>query len=250
MQAGPAAALQTNRHRATAISLHEETSMTSTLIESLESRRLLSAVGPPTVFDAAVRADEVHVNQDFSKFKKDAFHSDSAMQRDAAKIKSSNLSQAPTVKSLVASFDVALLEAHADLQADHLTEPKTVVADEKAILAEQKKLAHDHGNATAVTADQAQLLTDRNPVKTDLDTAISDRFTARENLFNTILNDASSIVTAVKADTQASTGLAAAEQQLNTDSTNCGNILSTDLQQAGTDATQLDTDLTASASQQ
>ncbi|HEX4125340.1 MAG TPA: hypothetical protein VHY37_11485, partial [Tepidisphaeraceae bacterium] len=144
--------------------------MIRTLIESLESRQLLSgAVGPATIFDSAVRTDELYMYQDFAKFKKDAFSSDNAMKRDAAQIKTSNLSQAPTVKSMVGSFDLAMLQAHVDLQADHLKATTAIIGDEKAILAEQKKLAHDKNNATAESADQAQLLTDREQVQTDLD---------------------------------------------------------------------------------
>jgi hypothetical protein len=156
----------------------------------------------------------------------------------------------PTAKSLVATFDLERLKAHAELQADHDSLSKAVIADEKSILAEQKKLAKDHANATAEAADQAQLSTDRAQVKTDIDTSLNSEFTGREELFNDILEGASSITSAITADTQASASLQAASKQLTTDSTNAGTALSADLQTAGTDATQLDTDLTASQSQQ
>jgi hypothetical protein len=222
--------------------------MVTIFVEGLESRCLMSAVGPATVFNAAVRADQLHVFQDFTKFKKDGISSTTKMLRDAKRINSSNLSQAPTAKSLISTLEVSLLQGHAALAEDHLTDTKAVLADEKAILAETKKLAHDQakGNSAAVTADQAQLTSDRTQVKTDIDAELQARFTDRENLFNTILTNASNLTAAITADTQASNGLKAASQQLTTDSTNCGTVLSADLQQAGTDATQLDTDLTAS----
>jgi hypothetical protein len=224
--------------------------MTRMFAEVLESRRFLSAaVGPATVFDAAVRADELHVYEDFKKFNTDGVHCNTALLRDAKQIRSSNLTQAPSAKSPLATFLGALLPANAELKSDNLKETPAVVNDEKAIIAEQRKLAHDQGNASAVTADQAQLLTDRKQVQTDLENSIETRVTDRENLYNALLQDASNLYGAVSSDTQPSAKLAAAGKQLNTDATNCGTTLSADLQQLETDAQQFDTDLTASQSQ-
>ena len=89
-------------------------------------------------------------------------------------------SRRASAKSALATFLTAVTPAKLELRSDNLKESTTVVSDEKAIITEQRKLAHDAGNATAESSDQAQLVTDRMQVKTDLDTLIQDRFTARE----------------------------------------------------------------------
>lgn len=215
------------------------------LIESLESRTLLSGNPANIALNATVRADHVQIRADLLKFRSDAFGNHSRLLSDVRAIRADHVKDATTVLPLIAKFRADEKTVRSQLNIDRLGQRQVELADESVIVGDLKKIALDKGNATLLTADRAQLLTDRIKLQTDLVAGLDARVATRQTGIATLDADMLAIVTAAQTDPNASPKLVADLQKAVTDKTNGFNTLTADLQTLVADRTKLIADLTA-----
>jgi hypothetical protein len=209
--------------------------------ETLESRTLMS-VSP---ISTQVAADRLQVRADLLQFRSDILHNTVTIMTDVQALKADGLKNDPTFLPLFKQFRTDIQHMRNQLLVDRLTEASNVLHDQSLIVTELRQILLDHGNSTTVTADRAQLLTDRIQLQNDEITGLTTRITTRQTDYNTIFADLDAISTAVAGDTTASPALLAEVQKFTTDRTDTLNTMTTDLQKLITDRTQLVTDLTA-----
>ncbi len=209
--------------------------------ETLESRTLMS-VSP---ISTQVAADRLQVRADLLQFRSDIFHNTVTITTDLQALKADGLKNDPTFVPLFKQFHTDIQHMRNELLIERLTEAGNVLHDQSVIIIELRQILLDHGNPPAVTADRAQLLTDRIQLQNDELAGLTARITTRQTDYNTIFADLDQIFAAVSGDTTASPTLLTDVQKFATDRTNTLNTMTTDLQKLITDRTQLVTDLTA-----
>lgn len=215
------------------------------MVESLESRTLLSVTPAPLLFNATVRADRLAVRVDLLKFELNILQCELKLSNDTRAIHK-NVAKGDT--SLVAPFqqlhtDVKTMQTA--LRIDRLNEAANALADESVIKHDIVQIIKDKGNATAEAADHAKLLGDRIHLQNDLIAGLDSRIATRTADETTISNDAQAIVTAANNDPNASAALKAAATKFGTDRVTCLTTLTTDLQAIAAARTKLVADLTA-----
>ena len=218
------------------------------MIETLESRTLLSVSPVPVLFNATIRADRLAVKAELLKFRSDIFSCAAMLLRDTQAIRH-NIAKGDT--SLVAPFQ----QLHADLKAmrsalrvDRLTESANALADESVIKHDIIQIIKDRGNVTAEVADHAKLLADRIQLQNDLIAGLDSRIATRQADETTLSNDVDAIVTAANNDPNASAALLAAVTTFANDRITCLSTFTTDLQGIEAARTTLVNDLTAAQS--
>jgi hypothetical protein len=217
------------------------------LFEGLESRVLLSTT-PPPVFNPTVKADRLAIRADLLKFRSDIFACASTLLKDRIAI-NKNIAKGDT--SLTAPFQTLrtdLSAFHTALREDRLAEAANALADESTIKLDLRQILLDKGNATALAADHAKLMTDRIQLQNDLIAGLDARIATRHSYLTTISNDVDAIVTAANNDPNASDALKAAAATFAADRTTCVTTLTADLQTIDAARAQLVADLTAEQS--
>jgi hypothetical protein len=216
------------------------------LCEGLESRVLLSTT--PPVFNPTVKADRLAIRAELLKFRSDIFACASTLLKDRIAI---NKDTAKGDTSLVGPFQTLRTDLnafHTALREDRLAEAANALADESTIKLDLRQILIDKGNATALAADHAKLMTDRIQLQNDLIAGLDTRIATRQSYLPTISSDVDAIVTAANNDPNASDALKAAVATFSTDRTNCITTLTSDLQDIETTRAQLVADLTAEQS--
>ena len=216
------------------------------LMEEMESRVLLSvAVSKPVLFNAAVKADRLEVRADLAQFRADCFSFDAKLLTDTTNIKKDDPAQATTVGPLLQTMKNDIHTMRTTLKEDRLTEGANALADESVIDQELVQLIKDKGNAQAVAADKAALLTDRIQLQTDLVAGLNSRIATRQAAYSTLIADGDAVVAAAETDPNASVKLTADLTKWTTDRSDGMTTLLTDLQSLVNARTQLVEDLTA-----
>jgi hypothetical protein len=215
----------------------------NSMIENLESRVLLSASS--LVFNPTIKADRLVVRADLLKFRSDIFLTQAKLLADTQAIKH-NVAKGDT--SLVAPFATL----HADVKAmrlalrgDRLAESVVTLGDELQIKLDQLQILKDRGNATALAADHAKLVTDRIKLQNDIVAGLDTRIATRQAELPTISADVDGIVTAANNDPNASADLKAAASKFGDDRTARLATLTADLQAIEAARAQLVADMTA-----
>jgi hypothetical protein len=219
----------------------------STPIESLESRRLLSA-SLGGLFNPTVAADRLVVQADLLKFRSDALAADAALLSDRTALKGDDVKAATTVTPLIQKLHTDVKTMRLALLGDRLTEKSNVLLAESKVVLELRQIILDHGNASAIAADRVQLKTDRIAVQNAMIAGINTRIATRQAEHDQLFADGAAIEAAASTDPNASS-------QLKVDiSTWIGNVdgklttMQADLTKLGADRTTLAAAMTASLS--
>jgi hypothetical protein len=217
----------------------------STPIESLESRRLMSA-SLGGLFNPTVAEDRLVVQADLLKFRYDALAAEVTLFADRTALKGDDVKAATTVTPLIKKLYTDATAMRTTLLEDRLAERANVLKDESVIVLDLRQILIDRGNSTAVAADRVKLKTDRITAQNDMIAGINSRLATRQAAHDELVSDGAAILAAASTDSNASA-------QLKTDLTTWVNdfdaklgTMETDLINLGNARTKLSADLTAS----
>jgi hypothetical protein len=211
------------------------------LFETLESRTLMS-VSP---ISTKVAIDRLEVRLDLLKFRIDTIYYTTKLLAYCKRMQADGLKSDTTLTPLFATLHSDVQNMWAQLRVDRLTEASNVLADQSVIDKELLQVIADKGNATALQADHAQLLTDRIQLQNDEIAGLNSRLATRQADYTTIFSDVSAIATAVAADPNSSPALTTAVEHFTTDRTNTLNAMTRDISAVIAARTTLVADLTA-----
>ena len=215
-------------------------------VETLETRRLLSASLASSVFNSTVKLDRLQIQADLVKFRSDAVSADVTLLSDRIALRGDDVAAATTVVPLIAKLHADVKTMRIQLLSDRLAEASNALRDESVIVGDLRQILIDRGNATALAADHTKLTNDRITLQNDLIAGLNSRIATRQSFYNTLFADGQAIGAAVQTDPNASAKLKTDVAKWLADGGAKLNTMLTDLNKLVADRTKLVNDLTAS----
>jgi hypothetical protein len=217
--------------------------MTSSLIQTLESRTFLSAT--PVLFNTTVQADRTAIHLDLLKFESDAILGTAQLVADHKSVHSALAKGDTSLEAPFAKLTADNKALAVALKADNLAESAAALADESVIKLDILQIIKDKGNKTAEAADHTKLMTDRITLQNALIAGLDSRVATRTAYETTISTDTAAIVTAADNDPAATAKLKAAVTIFATQRNSLVATLAADLATIAAARTKLVADLTA-----